>query len=101
MKSHPKIVTYRSCRSFDEKLLLSDLHRKLVQGYLYNYFQDKYRKLTTNFKEVLDRHAFIKQKKEKGNLAPFITKDLRKPIMNNLRLKTKYSKFSQFRKNEK
>ena len=91
-KSQPKIVTCRSCRSFHEKLVLSDLGRKLIQGYLYKNCQDKYNKITSLSKEVLDRHAFIKQKKVGANQAPLITKELSRPIINKSKAKKKYMK---------
>ena len=37
---------------------------------------------TRIFQNVLNRHAPIKQKKVRGNHAPFMTKDLSKGIMN-------------------
>ena len=45
------------------------------------------------FKKNTYKHAPIKQKKVRGNNAPFLTKELRKDIMDRSRLRNKYLKY--------
>ena len=45
------------------------------------------------FKTITAKHAPIKQKKVRGNNAPFMTKELRKAIMDRSRLRKKYLKY--------
>ena len=44
-------------------------------------------------KRVLDKHAPLKMKKLRGNQATFMTKELRKAIMDRSRFKNKYLKW--------
>ena len=51
------------------------------------YNSDKpYDDFSNLFKTITDKHAPIKQKKVGGNNAPFMTKELRKAIMDRSRL---------------
>ena len=45
------------------------------------------------FKTITAKHAPIKQKKVRGNNAPFMTKELRKAIMDRSRLRNIYLKY--------
>ena len=55
------------------------------------YSSDKpYDDFSNLFKTITDKHAPIKQKKVRGNNAPFMTKELRKTIMDRSRLLNKY-----------
>ena len=45
---------------------------------------------TRIFQNVLNKHAPVKQKKVRGNHAPFMTKDLSKAIMNKSKTRNKY-----------
>ena len=55
-------------------------------------------KISNLSKEITDKHDPIKQKKVRGNNAPFMTKELRKAIMDRSRLRNKYLKYN-FREN--
>ena len=55
-------------------------------------------KISNLSKEITDKHDPIKQKKVRGNNAPFMTKELRKAIMDRSRLRNKYLKY-HFREN--
>ena len=45
------------------------------------------------FRDVLDRHAPLKQKMVRGNNAPFMTKQLNKAIMDRSRIRNRYLKW--------
>ena len=45
------------------------------------------------FQNVSNKHAPLKQKKERGNHAPFMTKDLSKAIMNKSKTRNRYLKW--------
>ena len=45
---------------------------------------------TRTFQNVLNKHAPLKQNKERGNHAPFLTKDLSRAIMNKSKARDKY-----------
>ena len=45
------------------------------------------------FRDVVDRHASLKQKMVRGNNAPFMTKQLNKAIMDRSRIKNRYLKW--------
>ena len=92
-KLPPKTVFYRCHSNFDQKQFLNDLDRKLIEGGLYRNCHDQYNKLTEIFRDILDHHAPLKQKKIRGNQAPFMTKELSKAIMNKSKAKNKYLKW--------
>ena len=50
-------------------------------------------KISNLFKEITDKHDPIKQKKVRGNNDPFMTKELRKIIIDRTRLRNKYLKY--------
>ena len=72
---------------------LRDLDSRLIQGELYNDCQEPYNKLMQIFSEVLDYHAPVKQKVVRANQAPFMTKDLSKPIMMKSKTNNQYVKW--------
>ena len=45
------------------------------------------------FRDVVDRHASLKQKMVRGNNAPFMTKQLNKAITDRSRIKNRYLKW--------
>ena len=51
---------------------------------------DPYKKLTKIFNDIHNHHTPLQQKQERGNHAPFMTKDLSKAIMNKSKAKNKY-----------
>ena len=52
-----------------------------------------YSALSDKVREVIDKHAPLKTKFLRGNNAPFMTKELRKAIMNRSRLTSRYNKW--------
>ena len=92
-KLSPKSISYRNNKTFDENSFLRDLDRRLIRGELYNDCEEPYNKLTQIFTEVLDSHAPLKQKKIRGNQAPFMTRELSKAIMDKSKAKNKYVKW--------
>ena len=91
-KLSPKTISYRN-KTFDENSFLRDLDRRLIRGELYNDCEEPYNKLTQTFAEVLDSQAPLKQKKIRGNQAPFMTRELSKAIMDKSKAKNKYVKW--------
>jgi len=61
----------------------------MIKGTFYDAY-DSYKSLSDIFQQVLNRHAPLKEKMVRGNNSPFMTKELRKAIMNRSRLKKKY-----------
>ena len=58
------------------------------------YSSDKpYDDFSNLFKTITDKHTPIKQKKVRGHNAPFMTKELRKAIMDRSRLRNVYLKY--------
>ena len=64
-KLPPKTIKYRDQKHFDQKKFLHDLDSKLLQGDLYRNCDDPYDKVSENFVDVLNHHAF-KRKTNKG-----------------------------------
>ena len=59
---------------------------------MYKDHNDKLTAFTNVFTYVLDKHQPLETKTIRGNHAPFMTKNLRKAIMNRSRLRSKYLK---------
>ena len=56
------------------------------------FYKEKnmYESFSDTFKAIVNNHAPLKEKIVRGKNAPFMTKELRKAIMNRSRLKKKY-----------
>ena len=52
-----------------------------------------YNDLSEKVREIIDKHAPLKTKYLRGNNAPFMTKELRKAIMNRSRLTNRYNRW--------
>ena len=61
----------------------------MIKGRFYKE-KNMYQSFSGTFKAVVSKHAPLKEKIVRGNNAPFMTKELRKEIMNRSRLKKKY-----------
>ena len=81
----PKTITYRSFRYFETKDFLYELENKLRSKECTGGV--KYDDLTNIFRSTLDSHAPLKQKKVRGNQAPFMTK----AVTTRSRIKNKYN----------
>ena len=98
LKSHykklpPKTVVYRKYKNFNPDCFLRDLDQEMIKGHFYQS-QNQYNSFTETFRKIVDRHAPLKKRKVRGNQAPFMTKELRKAIMNRSRIKNKYLKWT-------
>ena len=61
---------------------------------LYRKCNETYEKLLETFVDILNHHTPWKQKQIRGNHAPFMTKELSKGIMEKLKTRNKYLKWS-------
>ena len=61
----------------------------MIKGKFYKE-KNMYRNFSDTFKAIINKHATLKEKIVRGNNAPFMTKELRKAIMNRSRLKKKH-----------
>jgi exonuclease III/predicted transport protein len=85
-KLPPRIIEYRDYKKFDQTVFHRELMEKLRSEQVnYANFEDK-------FLEVLNKHAPIKKKVVRANDKPFMTKALRKAIMQRSALKNVYIK---------
>ena len=89
----PKNIHYRDYKNFDDKIFLDELAAIDFDRLFEVEDIDKYDILSNHVSALLDRHAPLKSKKIRGNNKPFVTKELRKAIMNRSRLRTKYNKW--------
>ena len=85
----PKVIFYRYYENFDEKSFSYDLQNKNFSMSA-NDPNVKYKSITKNVLERIDKHAPLKKKFVRGNQAPFINIDLQKAIRTRTRLKNKY-----------
>ena len=71
---------------FDETKFLHDLDQEMIKGSFYRH-EEVFAVFPSVFRDVLDRHAPLKQKMVRGNNAPFMTKQLNKAIMDRSSIK--------------
>ena len=96
IKGGPKIINYRDYRKFDIDSFRKDLKDRLIrqsQQALISY--DIFDAIALS---VLNKHAPVKQKSVRANEGPFMTKALRKAIMNRTHLRNRYNKRQNGRK---
>ena len=84
-KSKPNVVTYRDFKLFNEKKKKTYLES---QTFHHTMFLKKKNK-------VLGRHAPIKNKTNRANHAPYVTKTMRKAIIKGIELQHRYFKLDQ------
>ena len=85
----PKNIIFRDYKKFDEQNFLYDLDRQMIKRKFYKE-KNMYESFSDTFKAIVNKHAPLKEKIVTGNNAAFMTKELRKAIMNRSRLKKKY-----------
>ena len=95
MKSHlprlkPKVIKYRSYKNFVPENFLSDV--KLANFGATEDPEQAYDNLVCTFRKLVDKHAPLKTKVQRGNSAPFMTHELKKGIYTRTRLKKKFKK---------
>ena len=87
----PKIIFYRNYKSFHEEKFVKD-----VKAADFSFSNDdpneKYSVLSDTFSKLADKHAPLKMKIQRGNHAPFISKEMRKAIYTGSRLRNKFCK---------
>ena len=87
-----KVIEYRNYKIFHQNEFLRYLDQELIKSNSYN--DEQYCDIFTSiFRRVLDQHAPLITKKLRGNMAKFMTKELRKAVMDRSRLKNKYLKW--------
>ena len=84
-KRDPKEVTYRYYKHFNRILFRSEL-QEAIQGSV------DWADYELRFLNVLNKHAPVKNKTVRANHKPYITKEIRKSIMNKTRLANKRHK---------
>ena len=92
IKLPPKIIRYRSYKTFNKQNFIHELDQKLIKDDICK-IDYSYSKLTETFSEVLEKHAPTKSKTISANQVPFMNKELSKFIMNKSRMKNKYLKW--------
>ena len=71
-----KNIVYRDCKHFNLNEFLHELNLEMNKGKFYNS-ANPYDDFSNLSKTITDKHAPTKQKKVRGNNAPFMTKELR------------------------
>ena len=89
VKSDPTQINYRDYKNYNSINFNEDLWNKLNSDIS---FSKDYSKLQNVLGEVLNRHAPLKKNILRANNSPFMTKQLRKMIMNRSRCKNAYFK---------
>ena len=86
-KKHSPIERHnREYKYFDQTKFKNNLNEKLNKDiFIYESFE-------TDFIEVLNKYASLRKKFLRANHAPYITKTLRKAVMDRSQLETKYLK---------
>ena len=72
-----KKIIYRDYNMFDEAKFLHDLDKEMIKESFYRH-EEAFAVFSSVFRNVVDKHAPLKQKKVCGNNAPFMTKQLNK-----------------------
>ena len=87
----PKTIFYRNYKNFDEEKFVK--HVKPADfSFSNNDPNENYSVLSDTFSKLVDRHAPLKMKIQRGNHAPFISKEMRKAIYARSRLRNKFYK---------
>ena len=98
MKTHiprlkPKVIKYRSYKKFDPASFLQDVKNTDFKVDS-NDTDLSYRNLSSAFRKLVDKHAPLKTRVQRGNTAPFMNLQLQKAIYARSRLKKKFNKNS-------
>ena len=87
----PKKITYRSMKNYDQNVFKIDFERELNRQ-TFSSANQAYDSIVSVLKLLLDKHAPIKSKFDRGNQGNFVNKALSKAFMKRSVLKTKYLK---------
>ena len=91
MKTHiprlkPKMIRYRSYKKFDPEKFLQDVTNIDFKADAKDA-DLAYRNLSSAFRKLVDKHAPLKTKVQRGNTAPFMNQQLQKATYTRSRLK--------------
>ena len=89
VKADPIQINYRNYKNFSPTLFKTDLRSSLMENELSNRNFDTFQ---NTLYDILNKHAPLKKKYVRANNSPFMTKQLRKMIMNRSRSKNLYLK---------
>ena len=87
----PKTIFYRNYKNFDEEKLVNDV-KAADFSFSNNDPNENCSVLPDNFSKLVDRHAPLKKKIQRGNHAPFVSKEMRKAIYTRSRLRNTFCK---------
>lgn len=84
-----KQITYRSYKNFNKNEFIRDLDHEIFGGTFYQH-KEPPKEFSEVFMLTLDKHTPLKQRKMRGNQAPFMTKTLSKAIMDRSGIRNRY-----------
>ena len=87
----PRIVYYRNYKKFNETNCLNDV-KNCDFSLKTDDPNENYNFLTNTFINIVNKHAPLKKKFERGNEAPFMTRNLRREIYTRRRFRNKVRK---------
>ena len=100
IKLLPNIISYSSCKYFNENKILHELDQDLTYGDFY-MTEDTYSKVTEIFCETINKYTAVKSKNVSGNNTPLINKELNYHIVNKSTSRISQTVFFlSYRKNE-
>ena len=83
----PKTIFYQNYKQFDEEKFV-----KNVKATEFSFPNENYPVLSYTLSKLVDRHAPLKIKMQRGNHAPFVSKEMRKAICARSRFRNKFCK---------
>ena len=97
---NPKTIFYRNYKNFDEENFVKDV-KAAEFSFSNNDPKENYSVLSDTFSKLVDRHAPLKKKIQRGNHTPFISKEMGKAIYTRSRLRNKFCKNPSEKKERK
>ena len=88
---NPKTIFYRNYKNFDEENFVKDV-KAAEFSFSNNDPKENYSVLSDTFSKLVDRHAPLKIKIQRGNHAQFISKEMSKAIYARKRFRNKFCK---------
>ena len=90
--SRENYVSYKKSKNKCNSFFIHDLDSNLLKGDLYRNCDEPYEKLPDIFIDILNHHTPLKEKRIRGNYAPFMTKELSKATTEKSKTRNKYNK---------
>ena len=97
-KLPPRTISFRDFKNFVKINFDDDLHKALTCN---PQTRDDYGQFLQVFNNVLDKHAPLKKRLDRGNQKPFMNKTLRKAIMHRSKLLNAFNKTKKLQEWEK